>query len=127
MPDTDFKPERMKPASEDYMERDELHRIYGEAWNQGLWVKELGSGPNGTFMAACGSVYKLQQIEHENPELGDIDVAELMLGDIITISVPGGGITREEACLEAMRSFLEDDVAEPLRVEHDAWVEQVTS
>lgn len=123
----DFKPEAMKPASEDYMSRDALHRVYGEAWNQGLWVKELGGTPNGGHMAGCGSVYKLQLIEFLNPDIGEIDVQELGMGDIIEISVPGSGATREEACEDAIRSFLEDDVAEPLRREHDAWHAEATA
>lgn len=84
---------------------DELKRIYQQAWCEGYWIKELGAG-NG-FLAAAGSIRQLEEIEKKIGK--EIDVSKLDLGDIIAISMPGSGSTREEACLDALKKYKEHE------------------
>lgn len=102
---------------------EELEQIYKNAWEHGLWIKEWGASPNGKALAACGSLYELQRIEHENPEIGDIDIADLSLGDCVELSVPGSGDTRPEACRDAVKVFLDESnpVGKQLRDRHLKW------
>ena len=81
---------------------EELHRIYKKAWDEGIWVKELGATDTG-FLAAAGSIKDLEKIEKRIGR--EIDVNELGLGDVIDISAPGSGLTREEACRDAIAEW----------------------
>lgn len=111
----EFTPYLMETPDASYRV-DDLHNAYADAWEAGIWVKEFGGTPKG-FMAAAGSLYTIQELEHHNPGL-DIDVQELTLGDCIEMSLPGGGTTREEAVLNAIQAFKDSDLWERHQMMH---------
>ena len=83
---------------------DELKEIYRKAYEDGIWLREFGSSPGSdTYMTAAGSISKLEEIEKQTGE--EIDVSELGLADVVNISLPGTGKTREEACRDAIKAF----------------------
>ena len=84
---------------------DRLREIYKSAYEEGIWIKEFGGGE--CYMAGAGSIAQLEEIEKELGE--EIDVSKLTLGDIINISLPGTGKTREEACENAIKAWKEYD------------------
>lgn len=80
---------------------EELKRIYQQAWCEGYWIREFGAGTG--YLAAAGSIKQLEEIEKK---IGlEIDVEKLELGDVVNISMPGNGSTREEACLNALKAY----------------------
>lgn len=83
---------------------EELRRIYKEAWDDGIWIKEFGGGEG--WMAGAGDVADIDRLEKA---LGrEIDINEdLSLGDIVMNipSLPGNGSTREEACRNAVAAW----------------------
>ena len=81
--------------------REELKWIYRQAWCEGYWIQEFGAD-NG-YLAAAGSIKQLEEIEKETGQ--EINVGELTLADVVNISMPGSGLTREEACLDALREY----------------------
>ncbi len=83
-----------------------LIEIYNNAYNEGIWIREFGKLDNckrGNYMAAAGSIKELEKIEKKAGK--EIDVSTLGLGDIVNISLPGTGKTREEACLAAIKAY----------------------
>lgn len=87
---------------------EELRKIYQEQREKGYWIKEWGKGdhPDSKFMAAAGCFPCLEKIEEETGR--DIKVKDLTLGDCISLSYPGTGKTREEACREAIKVLREE-------------------
>ncbi len=83
---------------------DELREIYRKAYEDGIWLREWSPCPGGgKYLAAAGS---MKQVEGLEKKLGkEIDLEKLGLGDIINISLPGTGETREEACKNAIEAF----------------------
>lgn len=97
-----FVPEKPEAVPEGYR-TDEIHTLYADAWEDGIWVKEW-KGEVG-FIAAAGSIYQLQRFEHEHPEVGDLDPQEFSISECMSISYPGGGETREDAIRAAVTGF----------------------
>ncbi len=83
---------------------DELKEIYRLAWERGIWFREFGKGPGADiYMAGAGCVKVLERLEKE---LGrEINVNELTLGDCMGLTCPGTGVSREEACRDAIKEF----------------------
>lgn len=114
---SNFKPERIE-VPDGYRVSD-LTNAYADAAEQGLWVKEWAPTERGC-MAAVGSYYLLQQIEHDNPEVGELDPQQFTLGDCVELSHPGQGATREESIRDGIEKFK----AGPYWEQHAAWHEQ---
>lgn len=114
MSDDVFKPERLAQIKDGYR-KDPLSNAYADAWGDGLWVKEWASEREGRAIAAVGSVYALQKLEKEH-EI-EIDVADLSLGDCVSLSVPGSGSTREEAVRDGIAQFKTSS----LWAQHEEW------
>ncbi len=83
---------------------DELKRIYQEAEKEGIYIVEYLS-PDGGSRAAAGSIELLEKIEQETGK--EIDVDKFSLGDLVNLTCPGRGKTREEACLNAIKAYKE--------------------
>lgn len=92
---------------------DELRDIYKQAKEDGIWLLELGNTSYGTgrrkkigsYLTAAGSI---RQIENLEKKLGrEIDISKLTLGDVVDISLPGLGKTREESCRNAIKAWKE--------------------
>lgn len=83
---------------------DELRRIYQEAWDEGIWIKEWAPGEGGKHLACAGSVSDLEAIEKRIGRELDIE-KDIGLGDAVNISLPGSGETREEACRAAVAAW----------------------
>ncbi len=81
----------------------ELMRIYHKARCDGIWIREFGGGDS--YMAAAGSIEEMEELEKKIGE--EIDIAELELGDIVNMSMPGTGKSREESCRNAVDAFKE--------------------
>lgn len=84
---------------------EELRQLYAQAWEEGLWLYEYAPGPGGgKYLAAAGSIKKLEEIEQR---LGrEIDIyKDLMFCDVVALTMPGTGQTREEACRSAVAEF----------------------
>src|SRR5687767_6805931 len=77
----------------------ELNALYEEAWNEGIWLKEFGSGPT-RYMAGAGFVVDLELLERLSGK--EVSTETLTLGDCIEMSAPGTGDTRIEACRDAV-------------------------
>ncbi|HLD40430.1 MAG TPA: hypothetical protein VJB13_04800 [Candidatus Nanoarchaeia archaeon] len=83
---------------------DDLRRIYQIAQEEGYWIKEFSlSEDDVDYCAAAGSIKTLGKIEQETGQ--KIDINRLELSDLIFISQPGSGSTREEACLNALNAY----------------------
>jgi hypothetical protein len=80
----------------------ELRKIYKKAWKQGIWIKEF-VGEKGCYLAAAGSIRKLEKIEIETGR--EIDIAKLTLANCVFLGTPGYGKTRKEACENAIKAF----------------------
>ena len=79
-----------------------LKRIYREAWNEGVFLREFGG--DAQFMTAAGSVKKLEKLEKQVGR--EIDVYELNIADCIGLgALPGVGPTRIAACRDALRIY----------------------
>lgn len=79
---------------------EELREIYRLAGERGIWFKEFGKTPAGSYLAAAGCEKELERLEKK---LGrKIDVNELTMGDCIYITYPGSGTSREAACAAAL-------------------------
>ena len=115
-----FKPKAEDPVEDEYR-KDELSNAYADAWEQGFWVKEFGVGPEGTSLCAVGSLYELQKIEFEHPELGSLDYSTFSIMDCMSVSLPGAGDTRAEAVYDGIRAYKESQLWE----QHDAWHHEV--
>lgn len=85
----------MKNNKEDL---DQLTKIYKEAWEQGIWLKEWGGN-----LCAAGCVKEVETIEEKTGE--EIDIDKLTLGDCVNLAWYGHGATRIEACLNAIKKF----------------------
>lgn len=83
---------------------EQLREIYKNAYSEGIWLYEIGpTHRGGHYMAAAGSVKDIEDLERK---LGvEIDISKLTLGDIVDISLPGTGESREEACLDAIKEY----------------------
>lgn len=82
---------------------EELRKIYKDAWDEGIWIREFGRGSGEDYLAGAGSLEKLKEIEKK---LGrEIEISELSLGDCVNLSAPGIGKIREEACRNAVEEF----------------------
>lgn len=93
---------------------EELKRIYRQAWCEGYWIQEFGAEMG--YLAAAGSVKQLEQIEKQIGQ--EIDVSKLTLADVVIdaiSSTPGNGSTREEACLNALKSYKEYEIENEIR------------
>ena len=79
--------------------------IYQQAHDEGIWLYEIAPHKEGgRYMAAAGSIEQLEELLGK--PAGDIELYDdLCLGDIIHISIPGSGLTREEACSDAVQEF----------------------
>lgn len=85
---------------------DKLREIYNNASKEGIWLLEWGPTYGGKgYTAAAGSIKYLEQIEKQTGK--EIDISKLTLGDVVDISLPGIGKTREEACQNAVKAFKE--------------------
>ncbi len=79
----------------------ELREIYQRAGAEGIWIREWVAGTGKyQYMAGAGSIENITKLEKK---LGkEIDIMQLELGDIVNLSLPGTGRTREEACQNAI-------------------------
>lgn len=83
---------------------EELRDIYHCAYDDGIWLCEWGPAHGGqVYAVAAGSVKALEEIEKRTGK--KIDASKLTLADVVDISLPGIGTTREEACRNAIRGF----------------------
>ncbi|MEK9152722.1 MAG: hypothetical protein AAB692_05135 [Patescibacteria group bacterium] len=83
----------------------ELRKIYDDAKREGIWLREIKAG-NG-FLAAAGYMAVIQAWEKK---LGQkIDVSKLELGDLVVVSHPGTGKTRELACRAAIKNLKKNE------------------
>jgi hypothetical protein len=125
--DVKFVPTRLEPVSDDYP-TDELALVYKELYEKGLFIREFGPGPDeggdGPWMAGVGSYYLLQQLELAYPEAGEINPADLSLGDCVNLSAPGMGDTRIAAIRDGERAFMSLEARWP---EHQEWHRIATS
>jgi hypothetical protein len=79
-----------------------LKKIYRDAWDEGIFLREFRADKG--FLAAAGSVKKLEKLEKKTGKI--IDLYDLALGYCMGLgALPGNGATREEACLNAIRAF----------------------
>lgn len=94
------------PENKEYIGEvtEELQKIYKDAWDEGIWIREFGKAEGGDcYLAGAGSLEKLKEIEKK---LGrEIETNELSLGDCVNLAAPGLGKTREEACRNAIEEF----------------------
>ncbi|MEK7211060.1 MAG: hypothetical protein AAB731_00315 [Patescibacteria group bacterium] len=89
------------------MGMDELKKIYSDAWDAGIWIREWGPPPGGAgYLAAAGGVKKLKEAEKK---LGkEIDHTKLEMLDCMNLgALPGVGKTRKEACSAAVAAYKE--------------------
>ena len=85
---------------------EELKKIYRNAYDEGIWLWEGAFSPEtNAYVAGAGSVKELEELEKKAGR--EIVVSKLELGDIVDISLPGSGSSREEACLDAIRAYKE--------------------
>ena len=90
---------------------EELRKLYEQAWAEGIWLYEYAPGPGGgKYLAAAGSIKALEEIEKR---LGrEIDIyQDLMFCDVVSLSMPGTGQTREEACRNAVAELQKHQLA----------------
>jgi len=84
----------------------ELRKIYRKAYSDGIWLLEFAPAYGGNkYLAAAGSISNLEKIEKQTGK--EIDVSKLELGDVVNISLPGVGKTREESCKNAIKAWKE--------------------
>ena len=85
---------------------DALREIYKKAQGEGIWIYELTPGGREgqiMYVAAAGSVQEIEELEKK---LGkEIDIKKLSLGEIVALSEPRTGNTREEACENAIKAY----------------------
>lgn len=79
----------------------ELKKIYKDAWEDGIWVREFTTQRRGSYLSAAGTKKKILELEKA---MGmDIKISKLSLGDCVNLGVPGSGRTRESACRNAIK------------------------
>jgi len=82
---------------------DKLSEIYRKAGEEGIWIREWIPESQDIYMAAAGCLMDVEKMEKE---LGtEIDIEKLTLSELYSISIPGTGRTREEACKNAVSSY----------------------
>lgn len=119
---SEFVPEKIE-VPKDYR-KDELSSVYADAAELGLWVREFGAGPTGNSLCGVGSIYVVQKLEFENPEIGELDPwKEFTLGDCVNLGFPGVGASRVESINNAIEGFKTSS----LWLEHQMMHERATA
>lgn len=96
--------DNLVPGSESQSEAkeiEELRKIYKEAWNEGIFVREFSP-----IFAAAGSVKKVEYFE-KLLEI-EIDILKLTMAECMNLgAVPSNGKTRAETCRNAIKAYKE--------------------
>ena len=85
----------------------DLRKIYQDAKDEGIWLREFIGDPGKSFVAFAGTMAKAEVLE---AKLGkELDLAQLTFADLVESEEldahAGGGITREEACRKAIEDL----------------------
>lgn len=89
----------------DHEVTDELRKIYEDAWDEGIWLLEFSPGDGGNCLTAAGWLSDIERLEKHSGQ--EIDISKFGLGDVINISCPGCGTTREDSCRNAIKELKE--------------------
>ena len=82
-----------------------LKRLYIEAWEKGVWVREYGQDGQGTCIALAGTKKRLEEFEREIGK--DVKWPEFQYGDGIAIGAEVGlGRNRITACRRAVKAVI---------------------
>jgi hypothetical protein len=97
----------------------ELERLYADAGKEGVYFREFDNA--GHYLAAAGLLADLEPLEAALKAAGELDVeaeldvSSLEMGDLVELSAPGVGATREEACRAAWQALKESLAASAAR------------
>lgn len=87
---------------------DKLTRAYGEAYQNGCWIRELGTGSDNpeSGITAVGDLSKLGEVQFRIGK--ELDINEFGLGDCVNLGAfPGSGETRAERVRNGMQQVIE--------------------